>query len=63
VVLTAGLSIGVINEAAFTVMVMMALLTTMMVAPALRLVRWRWPAAAGALLSEPTPDRVLAGEA
>jgi Kef-type K+ transport system membrane component KefB len=63
VVLTAGLGIGVINESAFTVMVMMALLTTMMVAPALRIVRWRWPAGAGALLSEPDPDRVLAGEA
>ncbi len=63
VVLTAGLGIGVINESAFTVMVMMALLTTMMVAPALRIVRWRWPTSAGALLSEPDPDRVLAGEA
>jgi Kef-type K+ transport system membrane component KefB len=37
VVLSTGLSIGVINADAFTVLVMMALLTTMMAGPALRL--------------------------
>jgi Kef-type K+ transport system membrane component KefB len=62
VVLTAGLGIGVINEAAFTVMVVMALLTTMMVAPALRIVRWRWPSGAGASLADRSPDHALAGE-
>jgi Kef-type K+ transport system membrane component KefB len=55
VVLSAGLGIGVINGAAFTVMVLMALLTTMMVTPALRAVRWRWPAATGPL-GQPLPD-------
>jgi Kef-type K+ transport system membrane component KefB len=37
VVLSTGLSVGVINDAAFTVMVVMALVTTVMAAPALRL--------------------------
>jgi hypothetical protein len=37
VVLSTGLSIGVINGDAFTVLVMMALITTMMAGPALRL--------------------------
>lgn len=37
VVLSAGLSVGIINQSAFTVMVMMALITTMMAAPLLRL--------------------------
>jgi Kef-type K+ transport system membrane component KefB len=37
VVISAGLSIGVINGNAFTVLVMMALITTMMAEPALRL--------------------------
>ncbi len=37
VVLSIGLSVGVINGAAFTVLVIMALLTTCMAAPALRL--------------------------
>jgi Kef-type K+ transport system membrane component KefB len=55
VVLSAGLSIGVINDAAFTVMVLMALLTTMMVTPALRAVRWRWPAATESI-DRPLPD-------
>jgi Kef-type K+ transport system membrane component KefB len=37
VVLSAGLSAGLINQGAFTVMVMMALITTMMALPLLRL--------------------------
>lgn len=37
VVLSAGLGVGIINHSAFTVMVMMALVTTMMAAPLLRL--------------------------
>jgi Kef-type K+ transport system membrane component KefB len=37
VVLSAGLSAGIINNSGFTVMVMMALITTMMAAPLLRL--------------------------
>jgi Kef-type K+ transport system membrane component KefB len=37
VVISAGLSIGVINANAFTVLVMMALITTMMAEPSLRL--------------------------
>jgi Kef-type K+ transport system membrane component KefB len=37
VVLDAGLSVGIINRSAFTVMVVIALLTTLMAAPALRL--------------------------
>jgi Kef-type K+ transport system membrane component KefB len=37
VVLSAGLGVGIINHGAFTVMVMMALVTTMMAAPLLRL--------------------------
>lgn len=37
VVLSAGLSVGIINHSAFTVMVVMALITTMMAAPLLRL--------------------------
>jgi len=37
VVLSAGLGVGIINHSAFTVMVVMALITTMMAAPLLRL--------------------------
>ena len=37
VVLSAGLGVGIINRSAFTVMVVMALVTTMMAAPLLRL--------------------------
>jgi Kef-type K+ transport system membrane component KefB len=37
VVLSAGLGVGIINHSAFTVMVVMALVTTMMAAPLLRL--------------------------
>jgi Kef-type K+ transport system membrane component KefB len=37
VVLSSGLSIGVINGSAFTVLVVMALVTTVMTVPALRL--------------------------
>ncbi|HEY3734342.1 MAG TPA: cation:proton antiporter [Streptosporangiaceae bacterium] len=37
VVISLGLSIGVINSSAFTVLIMMALITTMMAEPALRL--------------------------
>jgi Kef-type K+ transport system membrane component KefB len=44
VVLSIGLSAGVINGAAFTVLILMALLTTCMAAPALRMLgAWRRP--------------------
>ncbi|WP_433005203.1 cation:proton antiporter [Kribbella sp. CA-294648] len=62
VVLSAGLSVGIINQSAFTVMVMMALITTMMAAPLLRLLGpgIRERSATGQL---PTGDTYASGDA
>jgi Kef-type K+ transport system membrane component KefB len=62
VVLSAGLSAGLINQGAFTVMVMMALVTTMMALPLLRLLgpSLREPAATEQL---PTADAYASGDA
>ncbi|MET9943177.1 sodium:proton antiporter, partial [Streptomyces halstedii] len=46
VVLRAGLDAGLINQNAFTVLVVMAVLTTVMTGPALRLLKLSHPTAA-----------------
>jgi Kef-type K+ transport system membrane component KefB len=58
VVLSAGLGAGIINHSAFTVMVVMALVTTMMAAPLLHLLgpSLREPSATG-----PLPTGAYAG--
>ncbi|MDX6283674.1 MAG: hypothetical protein QOH03_4745 [Kribbellaceae bacterium] len=62
VVLSAGLSAGLINQGAFTVMVMMALITTMMALPLLRLLgsSLREPSATG---QSPIADAYASGDA
>lgn len=62
VVLSAGLSAGLINQGAFTVLVMMALITTMMALPLLRLLgsSLREPSATEQL---PTDDAYAGGDA
>jgi len=57
VVLSAGLGVGIINHSAFTVMVMMALITTMMAAP---LLRWLGPTLRDRSVTEQSPSDTYA---
>ncbi|WP_436763207.1 cation:proton antiporter [Streptosporangium sp. V21-05] len=56
VVLSTGLSIGVISSGTFTVLVMMALLTTVMTVPALRLLRLFQPDGQGSATDVTSPS-------